>query len=82
VAAPCGSFSSSFSKSFNNEVMALDLQSNKLLWKYTPTDRQFPFYSSPAIAGGRVFVGSTTAASTGSISPAARKSGNTKPPRP
>ena len=38
--------------------MALDLQSKKLLWKYTPTDRQFPFYSSPSIAGGRVFVGS------------------------
>jgi eukaryotic-like serine/threonine-protein kinase len=38
--------------------MALDLQSKKLLWKYTPTDRQFPFYSSAAIAGGRVFVGS------------------------
>jgi hypothetical protein len=24
--------------------MALDLQSKKLLWKYTPTDRQFTFY--------------------------------------
>jgi hypothetical protein len=28
-------------KSFNNEVMALDLQSKRLLWKYTPTDRHF-----------------------------------------
>ncbi len=102
--------------------MALDLQSKKLLWKYTPTDRQFPFDSSaaiadgkvvlggrdkmvhaleaktgkslwtfttrarvdssPAIAGGRYSSAPTTAASTGSISPAARKSGNTKPPRP
>jgi eukaryotic-like serine/threonine-protein kinase len=112
---------SSSSKSFNNEVMALDLQSKKLLWKYTPTDRQFPFYSSAAIAdgkvvlggrvkmvhafkaktgkllwtfttragvdsspaiAGRVFVGSNDGRSTGSISPAARRSGNTKPPRP
>lgn len=24
--------------------MALDLQSKKLLWKYTPKDRQFPFH--------------------------------------
>ena len=99
--------------------MALDLQSKKLLWKYTPTDRQFPFYSPAAIADGKVVLGGrdkmvhaleaktgkplwtfttrarvdsspaaayssapTTAASTGSISPAARKSGNTKPPRP
>jgi outer membrane protein assembly factor BamB len=110
-----------FFGTFNNEVMALDLQSKKLLWKYTPTDRQFPFYSSSAIADGKVVLGGrdtmvhvleaktgkplwtfttpattrrwrspaaayssapTTAASTRSISPAARKSGNTKPPRP
>jgi outer membrane protein assembly factor BamB len=38
-------------------VMALDLQSKKLLWKYTPTDRQFPFYSSSAIADGKVVLG-------------------------
>jgi outer membrane protein assembly factor BamB len=102
--------------------MALDLQSKKLLWRYTPKDRQFPLYSSAAIADGKVVLGGrdkmvhaleartgnrsgrsprapastrrqrppaaayssapTTAASTGSISPAARKSGNTKPPRP
>ena len=37
--------------------MALDLQSKKLLWKYTPTDRQFPFYSSAAIADGKVVLG-------------------------
>ena len=34
--------------------MALDLQSKKLLGKYTPKDRQFPFYSSAAIADGKV----------------------------
>lgn len=37
--------------------MALDLQSKKLLWKYTPTDRQFPFDSSAAIADGKVVLG-------------------------
>lgn len=47
-----------FFGTFNNEVMALDLQSKKLLWKYTPKDGQFPFYSSSAVAGDRVFVGS------------------------
>jgi hypothetical protein len=54
LAPRAGSFSSSFSKSFNHEVMALDPQSKKLLWKYTPTDGQFPFYSSAAIADGKV----------------------------
>lgn len=38
--------------------MALDLQSKKLLWKYHAQRPSVPFYSSPAIAGGRVFVGS------------------------
>jgi hypothetical protein len=46
-----------FFGTFNNEVMALDLQSEKLLWKDTPKDRQFPFYSSAAIADGKVVLG-------------------------
>jgi outer membrane protein assembly factor BamB len=37
--------------------MALDLQSKKLLWEYTPKDRQFPFYASAAIADGKVVPG-------------------------
>jgi 5,10-methenyltetrahydrofolate synthetase len=43
-----------FFGTFNNEVMALDLKSKKMLWKYTPKDRQFPFYSSAALADGKV----------------------------
>jgi len=46
-----------FFGTFNNEGMALDLQTKKLLWKYTPKDRQFPFYSSAAIADGKVVFG-------------------------
>jgi len=37
--------------------LALDLLSQKLLWKDTPKDRQFPFYSSAAIADGKVVLG-------------------------
>ncbi len=46
-----------FFGTFNNEVMALDLQSKKMLWKYAPKDRQFPFYSSAAVADGKVVLG-------------------------
>jgi outer membrane protein assembly factor BamB len=42
---------------FNNEVLAFDLQAKSLLWRYENPDRQFPFYSSAAIANGRVVVG-------------------------
>ncbi len=42
---------------FDNEVLGVDLQSRKVLWRYTPKDRQFPFYSSAAIADGKVVLG-------------------------
>jgi len=42
---------------FNNEVVALDLKTRRRKWLYTHPTRQFPFYSSPAIAGGRVVLG-------------------------
>jgi outer membrane protein assembly factor BamB len=42
---------------FGNEVLAVDLASRKVVWRYTHPDRKFPFYSSAAVAHGRVFVG-------------------------
>ena len=42
---------------FNNEVLAVDLKARKQVWRYAPTDRQFPFYSSAAIADGTVVLG-------------------------
>jgi outer membrane protein assembly factor BamB len=41
---------------FNYEVLALDLKQRTVRWRYTP-DAEFPFYSSAALAGGRVIVG-------------------------
>jgi eukaryotic-like serine/threonine-protein kinase len=38
-------------------VMALDLQSHKVLWRYTHPQRQFPFYSSAAVGDGKVVLG-------------------------
>ena len=42
---------------FGNEVLAVDLASRKIVWRYTHPDRKFPFYSSAAVADGRVFLG-------------------------
>ena len=42
---------------FSNDVVAIDLAKKTVIWRYTPK-KQFPFYSSAAIAGGLVFVGS------------------------
>lgn len=42
---------------FNNEVLAFDLDRKRRLWRYAPQDRQFPFYSSAAISDGRVVLG-------------------------
>ncbi len=41
---------------FANEVLAVDISERRAIWQYLPR-RQFPFYSSPAIADGRVVVG-------------------------
>jgi outer membrane protein assembly factor BamB len=43
---------------FNNEVLAFDIKAKKILWRYENPDRQFPFYSSAALFGGKVIVGS------------------------
>ena len=42
---------------YENEVLAVDLKAHKILWRYKHPQRNFPFQSSAAIAGGKVFVG-------------------------
>jgi eukaryotic-like serine/threonine-protein kinase len=42
---------------FDNQVLALDLGSRKVLWRYEHPDRKFPFYSSAAVAPGTVVLG-------------------------
>lgn len=42
---------------FNNEVLAVDLRNQKYLWRYEHPRRHFPFYSSAAVADGKVVVG-------------------------
>ncbi len=42
---------------FNNEVLALDLKTRKIVWRYEHADRHFPFYSSAAVTDGLVIIG-------------------------
>lgn len=46
-----------FFGNFNNEVVGLDLKAKRRKWLYTNPTRQFPFYSSPAVSGGRLVLG-------------------------
>ena len=42
---------------FDNQVLALDLGSRKVLWRYEHPDCKFPFYSSAAVVDGTVVLG-------------------------
>jgi outer membrane protein assembly factor BamB len=55
-ASPALSNGRAYYGTFENEVIAVDLGSRKVLWRYKP-ERQFPFYSSAAVAGGKVVLG-------------------------
>ena len=42
---------------FSNEVLGLNLRTRRRAWVYMHRQRQFPFYSSPAFAEGRIVLG-------------------------
>ena len=42
---------------FNNEVVSLNLRTRRRAWRYSHPQRQFPYYSSAAVADGRVVLG-------------------------
>lgn len=42
---------------FANDVLAIDLESKTAVWRYEHPERHFPFYSSAAVADGKVVVG-------------------------
>lgn len=46
-----------FYGTFNNDVLGVNLVARSIGWRYQHPDRQFPFYSSPAIVDARVVVG-------------------------
>jgi outer membrane protein assembly factor BamB len=42
---------------FNNEVLSIDLRNKRISWRYQHPKKQFPFYSSAALAEGKLIVG-------------------------
>src|SRR4029453_4873898 len=42
---------------YENEVLGVDLKAHRIIWRYKHPQRNFPFYSSAAISGNRLFVG-------------------------
>lgn len=48
---------SAFFGLYENEVISVNLQTRRLAWRYEHPQRQFPYYSSPAVSGNRVVIG-------------------------
>lgn len=42
---------------FENEVLGVDVAAQKAVWRYEHAQRKFPFYSSAALADGKVILG-------------------------
>jgi outer membrane protein assembly factor BamB len=57
AASPALQGPSAYFGTFNNEVLSVNLQSRQLVWRYENQKRQFPFYSSAALADGKVVLG-------------------------
>jgi eukaryotic-like serine/threonine-protein kinase len=57
AASPAIVGSRAYYGTFESEVLAVDLDARKFLWRYRHAERNFPFYASAAVANGRVFVG-------------------------
>jgi outer membrane protein assembly factor BamB len=56
-ASPVLDGSRAYFGTFNNEVLALDFKTRKVVWRYADKDTRFPYYSSAALSGGRVILG-------------------------
>jgi len=46
-----------FYGTFNNEVLAVNLVTHRISWRYRNRKRQFPYYSSAGVIEGKVIVG-------------------------
>jgi len=46
-----------FYGTFANEVIAVNLRTHRVAWRYINRQRQFPYYSSAGVVEGRVLIG-------------------------
>jgi outer membrane protein assembly factor BamB len=56
-ASPAIEGQNAFFGTFNNEVVAANLQRRKIIWRYEHPDRKFPFYATAAVWNDKVFAG-------------------------
>jgi len=42
---------------YREQVLAIDIKSRDIVWRYTDPTRQFPYYSSAALSGGLLVLG-------------------------
>jgi outer membrane protein assembly factor BamB len=56
-ASPALAGGSAYYGTFDSEVLAVDLTTRRVSWRYKDPQRQFPYYSSAAVADGRVVLG-------------------------
>jgi outer membrane protein assembly factor BamB len=56
-ASPALQGTRAFYGTFENEVLGVDLEAQAIAWRYEHEDRHFPFYSSAALAEGRMVLG-------------------------
>jgi len=56
-ASPAVDGGRAFVGTFENEVLGIDLQTPKIIWRYEHPERKFPYYSSAAVSGSVVVVG-------------------------
>jgi eukaryotic-like serine/threonine-protein kinase len=57
ASSPALAGNSAYFGNFSNEVLSLNLRTRRRAWVYMHRQRQFPFYSSPAFAQGRIVLG-------------------------
>jgi len=57
AASPALAGSAAYYGTFSNEVLAANLKTRKITWRYENPERHFPFYSSAAVVEGKVVLG-------------------------
>jgi outer membrane protein assembly factor BamB len=57
AASPAIAASVAYYGTFANDVVAVDIAARRVKWRFEDPDRQFPFYSSAALANGLMVLG-------------------------
>lgn len=56
-ASPALEGTMAFFGTFDNQVIGVDMAKRAIVWRYEHPQRKFPFYSTPAVFGGRIYLG-------------------------